>query len=358
MSNRHSAPCIAKEPLAAAAGLLRQLTMAALHVQVRARFQGDPPQIVANRAGIMAHAAVDGQASLRAMSHYCLEQLLPRVQSMMIQVEEAAERAAALAETSAADLVPQLNGIAANLEQARGSLRGRARSPHNSAGMIRLSEQRLWGALAVELQRLEGADGPMICACARIEPAAFELAAAIEAFLERGDGIALAQRHDLAQILVRLENQAAATLLSRDEIARQLGPMAGRLPQLVGLLAGLSQEYRPLREAAPQIAMALSIATQTATQSRVTQRLEQAMQDLCRLLGGLVTDYRALARSAQRPRGIAAARQLIAAEAPLWHAAAKVLADPPALVPDTPAACSVARIEGRAGLHGQAMVRA
>jgi len=358
MSTGHSAPSFAKDPLATIAGLLRQLTMAALHVQVRARFQGDLPQILAGGAGVMAHAAVDGQASLRATSRYCLEQLLPRVQSVMTHVEDAAGLVATLAEAPRADPAPLLNSIAANLDHARGSLRGRSRSPHNRAGVIRLSEQRLWGALAVELQRLEGADGPMIRACARIEPAAFALDAAIEAFLERGDGMAVAQRHDLTQVLVRLESQAAATLLSRDEIARQLGPTAGRLQHLVGLLAGLSEEYRPLREAAPQIAMTLSIATQTASQSRVTQRLEQAMQDLERLLSGLVADYRGLARSAQRPQGKAAARQLIAAEAPLWQAAAKVLVDPPALVPDSPAACPAARIGGRTGGDVRAMVRA
>ncbi|UFS67494.1 hypothetical protein LO749_15445 [Paracoccus denitrificans] len=357
MSIRHSAPSFAKEPLPAIRGVLHQLTMAALHVQLRARFQADRPQVLARRAGIMAHAAVDGQASLRAMSHYCLEQLMPRVRSLMMQVDAAARLAALPAEVApGAGLAAQLSDIAANLERARETSRGRARTPHKSAGMIRLSEQRLWAALATELQRLEETDGPMSRASARIEAAAFELAAAIEAFLERDEGMALAQRHDLAQILIRLESQAATTPLSPDEIAGQLGPAAALLPDLVDLCVDLSRAYQPLREARPQIAMVLSIATQTATQSGATRRLEQAMQDLDHLLGGLVSDYRALARSAKRPQGKAAMRRLIAAEASLWHEAARLLAVPLALVPDAPAARPAIQAEAPAGDEHPAIV--
>ncbi len=305
---------------------LRQLAMAALHLQLRAGFQVERPPI--RRAGATHEAAIDGQANLRAMSHFCVKHLMPPVHCLMGQVDAAARTAIALAEAGPdSDLAPGFKSLATGLEHARGASRGRDRTPRHNAGMIRLSEQRLWAALAVELQRLEGADGPMTRACAGAEAAAFALAEAVENFITQGEGLALAQRRDLAQLLLRLETQAARDTLSPEQVERQLGPLAARLPELADLVVQLSQEYRPLRETRPQIAKVLSIATRTAIQSGATERLEQVMQDLDRLLSALVLDYRGRARSLQ----VQAARQQLAAELPQWRGVTGLLAAPLAL---------------------------
>ncbi|WP_051416290.1 hypothetical protein [Paracoccus sp. J55] len=311
---------------------LHRLAMTALLLQVRAGLQGGQPGPVCGRGtGAMEGAAAKAEADLRAMSRYCLDHLLPRTRSLLVQAGTLA-RGLAAPPCEAAQLPALLKAAAGDLDRCRSILRGHTRTAPRGAGMIRFSAQRLWGALAAELHRTEGSDGPMIQACTRIEELAQKLAAAVEALLEAGTEMPLAQRHRLGRALIGAAARAAAGNWRGEALLGAAGPHAGRLSRPAALLDRLELDYRGLRAGSVPVAAALAIATQASAQSAVAARLEQDLQELDRLLGGLAADYRAMVKLAQRGQGRAAVLRRLDLDAPAWREAARALAEPLALL--------------------------
>lgn len=296
---------------------------AALHMQARATLHDGQPDLAFADASIpIARAAAKAQTDLRAMSRFCLQNLLSRSQGLMVQIAAVAQ--------AAQDLTP---AVAAELDRCSVILRGHSRAAPRGADMLRWSEQRLWGALAAELHRLEGTDGPVMRACAQIEVIAFDLATASASLLDcrqadRAQTLPLAQRRELATALI-----LAATGIARSgadpQRARTLAQaISGPLPAAGDLLHALQREFGVLHGASQQIAAAIFVASQVSAQSMATTRLEHDMQELDRLLTELATSYRAAKGHRDGGDGL---RARLARDAPAWRDAARAMAIPLAL---------------------------
>ncbi|MTH76858.1 hypothetical protein [Paracoccus aestuariivivens] len=266
-----------------------------------------------------------------AMSRYCLQQLVPRIHSLMIQSETVADAVHALADGKPADLSAGMNAIAAELDRCGIILRGHARSSLRVTGMIRMSEQRLWGALASELDRTEGTDGPIMRACARIETLAFDLAMAVDELMEGDDDLSLATRNKICDILIRVSSDAGIGTITNNERSHLIDVLCDRLGDIRVIMESLTDERRVLRDMSVEVERALSIATDASAQSVVTGRLEDLFRELDGQFSKMASDYRKLARKTARPAGRQAALDRVTTDARHWHQAMQAVHEPMSL---------------------------
>lgn len=324
----------ANDPLVLTGEALFKVSMISLHLQARARLH-DPfmdPALADDNSAI-SRSAVDTKTHLRAMSSYCLQYLIPRTQSVLMQVDTLADAAARLQAPD--DLTAALTAMAAELDRCCAILRGNARSAPRGAGVIRLGEQRLWGALAAELHRIEGTDGPIMQGCARIETIAFQLSSGIEDILESTDHLALGMRRALCMALVEVKSRAGSHAIPDAELSRLIGLLPMQHPDIAALIRDLVGEYQGLRGRAPQIIAALAVAIQASAQSTVTKRLEGALHDLDRKLVHLAQGYRSMAKQARRPANQPEIAHRLSFDAGIWRDTASRLVEPMALADET-----------------------
>jgi len=352
MSKRQSPARRSTDQLAMLRETLCGIGAQALHLQARAALQERPAPGPRGEDGAIARAADEARTDLRSMSRYCRQYLTPRARMLMAQAESLAESVCGTGKGDAPDLPARLGAVAGGLNRWRAINRGQGRAAPRGAGMLRLSEQRLWGALAVELHRIEGADGPIARACSRIEGTELDLAGAIGDLLETGTEAPLPLRYDLGLALVGIAADAAAGQVRVTDIPARLGPLGRQTPAIVALAGELVAEYAALGTTAPQVAAALSIATQAGAQSAVTARLEQGMQELDQRLAELAADYQALAKLALCGSGKDVVRQRLRADAPLWQAMAEAVAQPLALAGEAPVPSSEPGSDPGPGLAG------
>jgi len=310
----------ANDPLSVIGEVLVQVGAISLHLQARAQMhdrQGD--LALADPGSAIARATFDARANLAAMSRYCLQYLVPRTQSLMMQVESVAKATSALAENPS-ELRSGMSFVASQMDRCCSILRGHARTWPRGAGIMRLSEQRLWGALAAELHRVEGSDGPVMRSCGEIERIAFDLGNAIAVLLEERHDLPMEQRRDLGIALIEA-TRVAGTGTMPDLSALARFP-AGELPALAQLIERLRDESDALARTTPQVAAALAIATEASAHTQVATRLEGALRDLDKSLGEFAGDYRKQARLADRPGHRGGLVSRLKSDARIWNATA------------------------------------
>jgi|GEM_PF-1675109 len=308
----------ANDPLSVIGEVLIQVGAISLHLQARAQMhdrQGD--LALADPGSAIARATFDARANLAAMSRYCLQYLVPRTQSLLGQIETVAKATTSLAENPS-ELRAGMSFVAAQMDRCGSILRGHARTWPRGAGIMRLSEQRLWGALAAELHRVEGSDGPVMRSCGEIERLAFDLGNAITVLLEERQDLPLRQRRDLGIALIRATDIAGAGgTPDLSELARFA---TGELPALASLIGRLREESCALARTTPEIASALAIATEASANTQVATRLEGALRDLDKSLGEFAGDYRKQARLADRPGHRSGLVTRLKSDARIWNA--------------------------------------
>lgn len=277
------------------------------------RGMADPP-------GPVARAVGETRSNLQAMSRYCLQQLLPRLHGVTQQAAPVAAMIARAARRPASNPAADLVAIASGLERCGLTLREQARSLLRVTALIRMSEQRLWGALASELQRIEGTDGPIMRACARIETLALDLANAADAASD-GAG-SLPRRHTASAALIR-----AAWLAGRDaDPAAATAALPGRHgPRIRTLIADLAAGHHALRDLSPVAAQALRVATRASAHTLLTSRLEDIFRDLDRLIATESAICRKLARNSGPAAGRAQLVARLAGDARHWPATLQAL---------------------------------
>jgi len=312
----------ANVPLTKIGEVLVQVGMITLHLQARVRLHDQlagPP--LAETASPIARSANETRANLAAMSRYCLQNLVPRTQGLVAQLESISSAVTVLATTNGSDLRGGMNSVAAQIDRCCHALRGYARSWPRSAGMMRLSEQRLWGALAAELHRIEGTDGPIMRSCGEVERMAFDIGQAIDDHLGMPGDIPLQQRCDTSIGLICAASQVQTSAQVADGVGQAIPGMAMRLELL-------QREQERLADVPGQITRALSLATQASAQSALASRLRDALCDLENRLALLALDYRAQARLADRP---AQRREILAqldSDSAIWRIAMTEVAKP------------------------------
>lgn len=308
---------------------LVRIGITSLNLQARARLHEDQGgRALADTQSPIARASLETQSNLVAMARYCLHQLVPRIHSLMQQAEAVADAINSAAAQPAPDIGAELTLIAAELDRCGIILRGHARSSLRISGMIRMSEQRLWGGLAAELHRIEGTDGPIMRACARIETMAFDLANAAEEIMEAEDDLSLTRRHQLCMALIRSTWEAGSGVISDDELTRLIAPLGERLPEIRELIQNLASEHRALRGMSLHAARALSVATEASAQSVMTTRLEDMFRELDGQFSARSSSYRKLARKMGNAASRASAKAMIASDAQELHAAMLALSEP------------------------------
>nr|WP_010395504.1 hypothetical protein [Paracoccus sp. TRP] len=337
MPNRPDETCRVTDQLAASAEVLRRVGLTALHVQARASLQERQISQIATRdTSAIARATTETETGLRAMSRYGLEHLLPRTQALLTQIEGLSSVMAGYDVNGGSPIAEHLQAAAGELDRCRVILRGHARRAPRGASMIRFGEQRLWGALAVELQRIEGSEGPMMHACGRIEKLASELAFAIEELLKEGEPMPLARRFAFGTTLIESSGRMVMCELELQKVIEPYRLDARQFARPMALLTQLAGQYRDLCKGSQQVAAALCIATQANAQFMVTGLLEKDLQALDRLLCTLATDYRGLMRLAPRAMGRELVARRLEIEVPLWRKIAAAIAEPLALSRETP----------------------
>ncbi|MDS9469914.1 hypothetical protein RGQ15_20405 [Paracoccus sp. MBLB3053] len=316
---------------------LTRVGMTALHLQARAKLheQSDGPALAEAEKPI-ARSAIDTQTMLMASSRYCQQHLLPRTQNLMLQVESLAEQMASLNRAEAADLPVGLGAIAVLLDRCCTTLRGHARTAPRGAGMMRMCEQRLWGALAAELHRMEGTDGPIMQACTRIEVIGFDLASAILDLPEDESAMDVAAMRDLIAAHICIAAGAGNGRYLPEELPELLSSLPSCQSEIAELTEALNREHRHLQTASSDVALALSIATQASAQSMAITRLEDALWGLDHQLNEVAAQYRAMARQAKRSAARVAIRKRIGTDAAFWRRTAEALSAPSALIQEPP----------------------
>lgn len=308
-----------------------------LHLQIRAKLhERQSGRVKADKVNNITRSVVDTQTSLFAMSSYSLQYIIPRMQSLVMQTAAVGATFARIADAKPAEMPMKLTRLAAELDRCCMILRGGARSSPRGAGVMRMNEQRLWGALAAELHVIEGSDGSIMRACSNVELLAFEVSTAIQHLFEENTDMPMTVRRDLGIALICLKVRAGSDVLSDAELAKLLQLFNRDLPQIVPLIQNLVAGYRTLCAASRQISMALSIALQASAQSAATARLEAAMQDLDRHLGEAANEYRAMAQMVKCPMDQHAITERTARAEAHWQLAAAALAEPMALSNEMP----------------------
>ncbi|MBD9527263.1 hypothetical protein [Paracoccus sp. PAR01] len=307
---------------------LHRVGITSLHLQARAKMHAPQEGPAVQQQGAIARAGNDLHSNLVAMSRYCMQQLVPRIHSLMIQAETVAEAIDALAADPEPDLSAELGAIAAELDRCGIILRGHARSSLRVTGMIRMSEQRLWGVLAAELHRIEGTEGPMMRGCARIESLAFELAVALDALMEGTSDLPLQTRNRLCDILIRVTSEDGSKKISDAERVDLINFLCNGMDEIRGIIENLTDERRSLGAMSPELDKAMLIATEASAQSVMTSRLEDVFRELDGQFSVMASEYRKLARKSARPTGRQQALNRIASDARDWRAAMQALREP------------------------------
>lgn len=316
---------------------LNRVGITSLLMQARARLCEQQPAWAATAShSAIGRAAMDTQTNLVAMSRYCLQQLLPRIHSLALQAETVANSVQALSQDEPDDIAARLGDIAAELDNCGIILRGHARSSLRVTGMIRMSEQRLWGALAAEMHRVEGTDGPMMRACAEVETLAFDLGQALDDLMEGRDEFSLSMRAQICDILIRVTSEDGPSRISDSERARLIELLCERLGDIRSLIENLTDQRRALQARSAEVGRAISIATEASAQSVLTGRLEDYFRDLDELFSEMSSQYRKLARKSGRPAGRLAAISRVKSDARDWRLAIAALREPMALCDGAP----------------------
>lgn len=304
--------------------ILTQVGALSLHLQTRARLHdhlAGPSRAAA--AGEIARAASETERSLAAMSRYCLQTLAPKTQNLAALLQSVAAAVVALAAQRGADLRGGLMLVGAKLDRCCAGLRSRTGVWPQGAGVIRLGEQRLWGAITAELHRTEGPDGPVMRGCGEVERLYHDIVQAVGAILERPGPPSLDRRCDLAM-------QVMAAAVGPGE-----GPasLPGHSPAaLVELLQALHREWRRLADAPADPGQALALALQAGAQAGLAERLRDRLGALQQAMAALAADYGARSKVIDRPAERAAIRARLEADAASWQAILPGLAGPVALI--------------------------
>lgn len=310
---------------------LRHIGVTTLHLQGRAQMHEMQAKIThVEPKGVIARPVIDTQNNLVAMSRFCLQNLVPRTRDIMVQVECVAEAICRITGSEDTDLATGLEAIADELDRCGIILRGHARSSLRIAGMIRLSEQRLWGALTADLHRLEGTDGPIMQGCARIETLSMDLASTIDDMLDVPDGTPLAPRHSKCLGMICASARAGSSTMG-PQIRPNTDGLDATTASCIQITHELAQEHAAMRRVMPDLSLALTIATAAGAQSLIANRLEDLFRILDRQINALARKYRRLAKNAALPRGRDKAMQQLQTDADNWRAAADGLAEPLAL---------------------------
>lgn len=325
MLNQQIASQNATDPLAMIGAALHRTGMTALHLQAMAHAQlqlSSRPPLGDDEP--TSRVAAEARNSLQAVSRNYQQAVVPKMRSLMSDLSAASGISANLADLRDIALTASLSEVARDFDRSRAALLVFARTAPQGLGMIRVSEQRLWGVLTAALSQIEGEDGPLMRSCARIETIAFDLAAAVEAMLSEPADMPLSLRLELVFSVAMIGAQATCEPEGAIEHLRKLAAHAREWPELVAQAEALCAEFLRLSRQDRAIATVLSLATQASVHLMVAGWLDDRIEDLERLMQKLVRDYRALAGQVQR-QGEGPAMLGLAAEAPFWRGVANEL---------------------------------
>ncbi|AGT09848.1 hypothetical protein [Paracoccus aminophilus] len=324
MTDRNVASHSPTERLPALAEAVQAAGMISLQLQARANASHAPPGLFpALPASALARVAAEAQSSLQAAAHHDLQSLQPRSQALLTAIESLARSAIALDE--GADLALGLRGLAVDLDHCRVEVRALTRAVAQQAEMIRVSEQKIWGALATELDRVEGPDGPLMASCERIEAIGLEIAGTARAAMT-GLGISLSHCHEISAALCGLANRAVLLPRAKPEALTLDGPFVD-FPELCQPVWALLGEYHALASEAQTVAIALALASRAAAQSNFSDDYAECLHLLEELFTSFAVEYRALAVAVLRKSRHDKAVARLAVDRRLWQAAADAVSE-------------------------------
>ncbi len=320
-----------KDEIRMLAQTLHRLGSTTLHLQAASCAVQQPTRPLRfEKNSASGRAITEARNSMLAVTRHYLEQQLPQLRGLMAEIKAVAETAAEGQTKTPAELAHWLRETATEFDDCRASILAISRATPRALAMIRVSEQRLWGNLAAEMDRIERHEGPLAACTARIEALSFDLVAAVQHLPDMMPDLSLAERIDVSYAIC----SAVIQLMDSSEAARRLpqvlSPEIAAHPELGQRVNELVAEYTYLAARSPLAAQALSLGTQASCHLLLTRWLDEILEELDGAMTKLVRGYRAEANDL-KPSSAAMTRTDFSHDGHLWSEMVEALAEPLAL---------------------------